>query len=143
MAIEWKLVPMHPTEEMIQATLDTGLYHDGEEAARAVLIDEYKAMVKAAPPAPQAASEPVAGLSGGAEREALIERLKAQSLAHRYEAETDSADLIDEAVAALHSTGKPDGEVATVTLPRALMARMLMLEVNELHRLIDTALAAR
>ena len=218
MSTEWKLVPMHPTEEMIQATLDTGLYHDGEEAARAVLIDEYKAMVKAAPPAPQAASEPVAtqaardvlaerqrqistegytpehddehgaeefgraasvyanshvydvigasymgwpwdeawykpttqrrnfvkaaalllagiecidratlpnglteaetsatasvaGLSGDAEREALIERLKAQSLAHRYEAETDSADLIDEAVAALHSTGKPDGEV--------------------------------
>lgn len=73
MAIEWKLVPMHPTEEMIQATLDTGLYHDGEEAARAVLIDEYKAMVKAAPPAPQAASEPVAGLSGGAEREALTD----------------------------------------------------------------------
>ena len=169
MSTEWKLVPMHPTEEMIQATLDTGLYHDGEEAARAVLIDEYKAMVKAAPPAPQAASEPVAwpspdprfvrlvkaaidliaavdenldtknvplkytvpwgavtnlrncldgtappasvaGLSGDAEREALIERLKAQSLAHRYEAETDSADLIDEAVAALHSTGKPDVE---------------------------------
>ena len=52
----------------------------------------------------------VAGLSGDAEREALIERLKAQSLAHRYEAETDSADLIDEAVAALHSAGKPDGE---------------------------------
>lgn len=73
MSTEWKLVPMHPTEEMIQATLDTGLYHDGEEAARAVLIDEYKAMVKAAPPAPQAASEPVAGLSGGAEREALTD----------------------------------------------------------------------
>lgn len=67
------------------------------------IVARVDALLDAAPPAPAP--------TAASEREALIERLKAQSLAHRYEAETDSADLIDEAIAALRSTGKPAGEV--------------------------------
>ena len=38
----------------------------------------------------------------------LIERLKAQATAHRYMAETESADLIDEAIAVISGIdGKP------------------------------------
>lgn len=140
----------------------------------------------AAPPAQQAASEPVAGLSGDAEREALTETLlqgmcdaiEQDLLSYRCTNIVDADDgqhgfpltdlltlpgdkdikrgqdeihmIVDSIYhaikpllsAALHSTGKPDGEMATVTLPRHLVARMLLLEVNELHRLIDNALAA-
>lgn len=85
------------------------------------------------------ATASVAGLSGDAEREA-IERA-ATMLGHRL-GYIASGSGHRAALSALHSTGKPDGEMATVTLPRALVARMLLLEVNELHRLIDTALAA-
>lgn len=49
-------------------------------------------MLAAAPAQPVAMTD---------ERVSLISRLKAQSVAHRHEAETDSADLIDEGVAAL------------------------------------------
>lgn len=54
----YKTVPVEPTEAMLQAVLDTGLYHD-ERAARAVLADEYRSMLAAAP-AVQAGGEPVA-----------------------------------------------------------------------------------
>jgi hypothetical protein len=47
----WKLVPELASEEQLRAALDTGVYHDGEDAARAVLADEYRTMVAAAPPA--------------------------------------------------------------------------------------------
>lgn len=85
---------------------------------------------------PQA--ETSATASGDAEREALIERLKAQSLAHRYEAETDSADLIDEAVAALHSTGNPDGEVARRTALHTAQHLQGLLHADTLSAAKDT-----
>lgn len=47
----WKLVPELASEEQLRAALDTGVYHDGEDSARAVLADEYRTMVAAAPPA--------------------------------------------------------------------------------------------
>lgn len=43
------LVPIEPTPEMLQAVLDSGLYHDGDERAKAVLTDEYRAMLAARP----------------------------------------------------------------------------------------------
>ena len=39
------LIPGHPTEEMVQAVLDSGIYHD--DGARAVLIDEFRTMANA------------------------------------------------------------------------------------------------
>ncbi|WP_282259636.1 hypothetical protein [Stenotrophomonas sp. PS02301] len=47
----WKLVPELASEEQLRTALDTGVYHDGEDSARAVLADEYRTMVAAAPPA--------------------------------------------------------------------------------------------
>lgn len=47
----WKLVPELASEEQLRAVLDTGVYHDGEDSARAVLADEYRTMVAAAPSA--------------------------------------------------------------------------------------------
>ncbi len=47
----WRLVPELASEGQLRAALDTGVYHDGEDSARAVLADEYRTMVAAAPPA--------------------------------------------------------------------------------------------
>ncbi|MEG0868863.1 MAG: hypothetical protein RSD49_06745 [Hafnia sp.] len=39
------LLPDYPTDQMVQAVMDSGLYHD--ENAKAVLIDEFRTMVSA------------------------------------------------------------------------------------------------
>lgn len=39
------LIPDHPTDEMVQAALDSGMYHD--DNAKAVLIDEFRTMANA------------------------------------------------------------------------------------------------
>lgn len=44
----YMLVPLTPTEEMLSNAMNTGLYYDCEENAKAVLTDEYKAMLAAA-----------------------------------------------------------------------------------------------
>ncbi|WP_286974945.1 Lar family restriction alleviation protein [Pseudomonas sp.] len=41
------LVPCHPTGAMVQAVIDSGMYHT-PETAWPILVDEYKAMLAAA-----------------------------------------------------------------------------------------------
>jgi hypothetical protein len=52
MTDKWKLVPIEPTEQMIDAYLKTGL-------AQTFYHDAYKAMLNAAPSPEQASQEPV------------------------------------------------------------------------------------
>lgn len=63
----WKLVPELASEEQLRAVLDTGVYHDGEDSARAVLADEYRTMVAAAPSA-----SPSQGIDLGQFRPAVL-----------------------------------------------------------------------
>ena len=46
----WQLVPCQPTDAMVQAVLDSGMYHT-PATARPILVEEYKAMLAAAPSA--------------------------------------------------------------------------------------------
>jgi hypothetical protein len=46
----WKLVPCQPTDAMVQAVLDSGIYHT-PATAWPILVEEYKAMLAAAPSA--------------------------------------------------------------------------------------------
>jgi hypothetical protein len=45
----WKLVPISPTEAMLNATMADNYVHGDLSAARTVLKDEYRAMLAAAP----------------------------------------------------------------------------------------------
>lgn len=97
----WQLVPQEATDEMIEAA---GLCEPTGSVRAA-----WRDMLAAArnPPLPRdrfAADDyakPRIGAGWPAVPDGLVERLKSQSAAHRYMAEADSADLLDEAIAAL------------------------------------------
>ena len=52
----WKLVPTDATPEMLQKTIDSGYYHGDDEAAKAVIADEYRTLIAASPQSPAEAS---------------------------------------------------------------------------------------
>jgi len=71
----WRLVPVDSTPEMLQAVIDSGAYHDNLEHARAVLSDEYRTQIVAAPQPPAQPSQ------AEQERDAIAELNHAQWLA--------------------------------------------------------------